>query len=165
MQVPVGSKELWLHNLFVVVRPGSPDNSSTVLLHSDGSVWWTQSVLQGRSALSRGIDVNTKGGGQPRLYIGEMKDSPASGLSSVHDSHHCDNSVTICVIRALCHLLVASSGYCVGQNLCISESSIGHPATAPLYRIATLRRYAQLRYILHCTRMRPVQELHYCQNY
>ena len=78
VQVPVGSKQLWLHNLYVVVREGSPVDISTVLLHSDGSVWWTQSVIQGRSALCRGIDVNTKWGGSPRLFTGGLPDDSMS---------------------------------------------------------------------------------------
>lgn len=70
LEAPIGTPQLWLDNLWVVVREGSPLNSSTVLLHADGEVWWTRSVLQGRRAFSRGIDVSTQDGGKPRMYLG-----------------------------------------------------------------------------------------------
>lgn len=62
--------ELWLDNLYVVVRSNpSRKNSSTLILHKDGALWVTNSVFQSRDDIGRGIDVNSKDGGDPKLFI------------------------------------------------------------------------------------------------
>ena len=62
--------ELWLHDLYVVVRanPGR-ENSSTLVLQKDGALWVTNSVFQSNDDIGRGIDVNSNDGGAPQLFV------------------------------------------------------------------------------------------------
>ena len=52
--------------------------SSTLVVHKDGRLFVTHSVLQGRGQLSRGIDLDTNGGGSPLLYAEGENPRPAS---------------------------------------------------------------------------------------
>jgi hypothetical protein len=70
--MPLGSQELWLHNIYVMMEESDSQESATMLLQTDGYVWISNSVFQGRSLGSqspcRAIDVNTDDGGSPRMY-------------------------------------------------------------------------------------------------
>lgn len=62
--------ELWLNNLYVVVRENPlRENSSTLVLHKDGALWVTNSVFQSNDDIGRGIDINSNDGGEPKLFV------------------------------------------------------------------------------------------------
>jgi hypothetical protein len=77
LEMPVGAEQLWLHNLYVIVEPlPSANRSSTLILHSDGELWITNSTFQGRSTDCRAIDVTTTDGGNPTLYADSARRVP-----------------------------------------------------------------------------------------
>jgi hypothetical protein len=70
IELPIGMKELWIDNIYVMTRTeNNAGSSSTLMLHKDGNLWITNSVFQGRGDPSRAIDVNTLDKGSPLVYF------------------------------------------------------------------------------------------------
>lgn len=62
--------ELWLDLVYVLMSSNSNlHDSSAAVLHKDGALWITNSVFQSTVGDSRGIDVNSYDGGDPRLFV------------------------------------------------------------------------------------------------
>jgi hypothetical protein len=70
IEIPKGSGDIWMNNLYVAVENKPPQKSSTILLHKDGLLFVTNCVFQGRDTWSRAIDVNydQNNPGNPRLF-------------------------------------------------------------------------------------------------